>query len=238
MAIVGANLIANNSIVPGSSIATASASPASNKLDIFAIASRTSLTVDPNQPTLTGCGLTWVAIDTIVYDNTSSSRRRLTIFRSLGASPSSGALTADFGGQIQTHFNWSLDEFSGINISGTNGSGAVSATNFAHNFDGSETVSTLSVGLSSFASVNNGTYGSFASGGGVTYTPGSGFTQLGQTNSSDLNLDLISEWKSTNDTGVDITGSSTAEIGGIAFEIIAAAITGSTPERSRRGMGA
>lgn len=200
----------------GTTLVSDSHTPASNKLQLMTVTSRTGITANPNQPTATGNGLTWVVVNSIVYDTTSSSRKRVTLFRALGASPTAGATTVDFGGQTQTSSTLIIDECTGADTSGTDGSGAVvqSVTNK------DETVSTglLTVTLGAFGSTANATYGAFAEGGNGTYTAGSGFTEVASLVNGD-SIDTLTEYKSTNDTSVDATDSANSELGGIAIEI-------------------
>ncbi len=125
MAISISNVIANNNSTGVSSATTASITPGSNNLMLATVSSRTTITTNPNVPTLTGNGLTWVQIATINWDSDSSSRKATTLFRALGASPSSGAVTIDFAGQTQGQIYWIIDEVTGMDTSGTNGSGAI-----------------------------------------------------------------------------------------------------------------
>ncbi len=125
MAVAISNLTTGSDSDGGSGSTTASVAPSAYSLILLTVMSRTGITVNPNQPTVTGNGLTWVAIGSTVFDSTSSSRRRVTLFRALGAGPTSGAITIDFGGQAQTDVTWVVDEASGVDTSGTNGSGAI-----------------------------------------------------------------------------------------------------------------
>lgn len=215
--ISASNLTTGTDIDGGTSSTTASVSPSSNKLQLLSVASRTAITADPNEPTATGNGLTWVSIGSVVYDNTSSTRRRITLFRAMGASPSSGAITIDFGGQAQTSVRWSLEEFTNADTSGTNGSGAIVQT--VTNFDPDADVTTLTVTLAAFSNVNNATYGTFASGDAETLVVGSGFTSLSEGDSGDSNIHLLAEFKNSNDTSVDMSKPTFSELGGIAVEI-------------------
>ncbi len=212
------NLTKSGSSTGASSYNTASVSPGANRLQLLTVASRTGITANSNQPTVTGCGLTWVAIATVVYDDTSSSRKRVTLFRALGASPSSGALTIDFGGQSQTHCQWNLDESaSGFDTSGTNGSGAIVQS--VTNKDSAGTATTLTGTLAAFGSANNATYGACVNGGASSsLTQGSGFTKIADDFTS-ANLDVMTEFRSDNDTTVDFSCASGDELGIIAIEI-------------------
>lgn len=222
MAITATNLTFGGDTDGNSTATTSSVSPSSNKLQLLTVSSRTGITTDPNQPTVTGNSLTWVAINTIVYDTTGSSRRRETLFRALGASPSTGAISIDFGGQNQTNVIWNLDEASGMDTSGTNGSGAIVQS--ATNKDESGAASSLTVTLGAFGSTANVAYGSFSTDTTTTYTAGTGFSILKQLQSS-TDMSTASEINTANDTSVDINFDSAGGVGGIAVEIKAAATT-------------
>jgi hypothetical protein len=218
----GTSLASAGSATDAASYATAPVTPAANALILVSFATRTGITANPNQPTLTGCGLTWVVVDSVVYDDTSSSRRRVTLFRGMGSSPSSGALTFDCGGQTQTGAVWSIDQFTNVDTSGTNGSGAIVQSANASILDNSGTpASSLTVTLGAFGSTNNATFGVLADEFAGSESPGSGFTQLGFTdNTPDTDLRLLSEWKSSNDTSVDFSFSGpNVGFGAIAVEI-------------------
>ena len=224
MAISASNLTTGNDVDGGSSSTTASVSPTSNNLVLLTITSRTGITANPNQPTATGLGLTWVAVNSVVYDTTSSSRKRITTLRALGT-VTPGTITIDFGGQNQTHVYWSVDQVSGIDTSGTNGSGAIvqSATNKDETPIAAD--GTLTVTLAAFGNTNNGTFGAFAADPGEgLITVGSGFSVLGTVSTTTINL--ATEWRGGNDTtvtAINDTTTLTAAIGGIAIEIKAAA---------------
>lgn len=232
MAVSITNVIANYDVDGDSSATTASVTPGSNKLQLLSVFSRTGISTEPNQPTVSGNGLTWVAIASIYFDTDSSSRKKLSLFRALGASPSTGTITIDFGGQNQTDVFWTLDEVSGMDTSGTNGSGAIvqSATTKDETSGGG----LITVTLGAFSSAYNATFGTFASDEGAGGTPsvGSGFTLLATQHPSPLN-ETITEWKGANDTTVDATmpSASGEKMGGIAIEIAAAVAASTTHKR-------
>lgn len=218
MAISATNLTSGSDTDGNSTASTASVSPSSNKLQLLSVSSRTGITADPNQPTATGNGLTWVVVNSIVYDTTSSSRRRITVLRAMGASPSSGAIAIDFGGQNQTAVDWVLDEYTGMDTSGTNGSGAIVQS--ATNKDESGTATSLTVTLSAFGSTANATYGTFSADVSGTYVAGTGFIISAQLNASTTDLSIATEFRNDNDTTVNITDASGwGSVGGIAVEI-------------------
>lgn len=128
--------------------------PAADALMVADIVSR-SQSGSPESPSqLTGNGLTWDLVDFIDL----GSDRRLSRYRSMGGSPSLGALTIDFPG-TQTAIIVNVHQVSGVNTSGVNGSGAVGLTSkISGNGD------TMSLALSPPI---DGSIVSFASSGGV-----------------------------------------------------------------------
>jgi hypothetical protein len=152
----------------------------------------------------------------------------------MGSSPSSGAITIDFAGQTQTDVIWSVEQCSGMDTTGTNGSGAV-VQSAVNNVAGTFSTGTFTVTLAAFSDTNNGAYGVITcdntlNGSGSV---GSGFTQLVNTQAlpSGGNLQTyLTEWKATNDTTVDASmpGDGATSIGGIAIEIKAAAVASGT----------
>lgn len=220
MAVSISNLTASYSTGTISSAVTASISPSSNALILLSVMSRRGDSTEPSVPTVTGNGLTWVNITSIYYDTASTSRKKLSLFRAMGSSPTSGTVTIDFSGENQTDIFWTIDEATNVDTSGTNGSGAVvqSATAKEDAGDGG----LLTVTLGAFSSTNNATYGTFTSdnGGGSAITVGSGFTLLNEQHPVGLQ-ETLTEWNVGNDTTVDATTPSSAGqcTGGIAVEI-------------------
>jgi hypothetical protein len=216
MAIVGSNLTSGTQDAGSfSSVNTASITPTSNNLVLAAVAIRNGSSTAPTVSSITGNGLTWVQVATIQYDTSGASLRSITVYRALGASPSSGAVTINFS-ETETAYAYCIDQFSGIDTSGTNGSGAIvqSVTNK------DETPPTgLTVTLAAFASVNNATYGAFGESNGYTQAVGSGFTELASPEAS-TEIGALTEWNSANDTSVDYSISpNTSQLGGIGIEI-------------------
>ncbi len=181
-----ANITATNidskSASDTTSIVSNSITPASNALILAVVSQRTNISADPSDPTLTGNGLTWVEVNTVVYDTTSTSRRRVSVFRAMGASPTTGSVTADFAGQANTHSILIIDQFANMDTSGTNGSGAIvqSVTAVA---DGTPNT-TLTATLAAFGNANNATYGGLAAAQtvGDTFTAGANFAITAQAN--------------------------------------------------------
>lgn len=224
MAISFSNLTNGEDSDGGTDATTASISPSSNNLLLASVVNRTSVSVDPTVPTLSGNGLTWVQIATIVFDTTSSSRRRISLFRAMGSSPSSGSVTITFG-ETTPQALWSIEQVSGVDTSGSDGAGAIVQS--ATNKDESVSTIVLTVTLGAFSSVDNATFGAFGNY-GITAgsgTPGSGFTELTDLNQSANGIHLSTEYKLSNDTGVDYDFTENSQMGGIAIEIKASATT-------------
>jgi hypothetical protein len=222
MAVAASNITSGRDTDGNSTATTASVTPVANRLYLLTVTSRTNITTDPNIPTVTGNSLTWVSINSVVYDTTGASRRRVTLFRALGASPSSGTISVDFGGQNQTHVSWVLDECTGMDTSGTDGSGAIVQS--ATNKDETGTNTTFTVTLSAFSDSNNATY---CSKGDVdstlTHSAGSGFTLLGSEQGGTNDITTHTEFKASNDTTADWSASNFIFPGGVAIEIKMAA---------------
>lgn len=111
----------SGSTTDGTSVLTASKTPTANALQLIWIASHNGSSLT-GPPTVTGCNLTWVEVETQIFTTTT---RRLTLLRAMGDAPTTGQLTISFGADTQTAFVWSWLEFRDVDTSGTNGSGAI-----------------------------------------------------------------------------------------------------------------
>jgi hypothetical protein len=222
MAVSIANLTSGSDSDGNSTATTASISPAANNLILLSVTLRNGSSINPSVSSVSGNGLTWVKIDSTVFDNSSSSRRTVELWRSMGASPSTGAITIT-ATENETNIDWSVDQSSGVDTSGTNGSGAIVQS--AKNQDVAGTATGLVVTLAAFGSSDNATFGVFGTDEVATLTIGSGFNQLAKINGASTPVSILTEWKSTNDTSVDATTGAAVFIGGIAIEIKAAATT-------------
>lgn len=221
MAVVDNHLTTSSSGVSASSYNTASISPVANKLVIATVRGLVgSGTV--NTPTCSGASMTWTLVKTQI---SASNLTNITMFRALSASPGSGALTFDFGGQSQNSCAWSITEFTDVNTTGTNGANAVVQNNGDTN---TGTQSSLTVTLNSFSSARNATHGVINKGGNNNPSAaGDGFTELG----IDTNTQIIeSAFKNSNDTTVAWTWSSeSATAVAVAIEIAAENQGGTQP---------
>jgi hypothetical protein len=113
----------DNTTTNASSYATGSYSITGNAL-VLAFVRNYKATL-PDIPTMSGNSLTWVNIGTQLYGTTGTPLMRLTVFRALGAAPTTGATTMSYGGNTQDGTIYEIVEIPRADTSGTNGSGAI-----------------------------------------------------------------------------------------------------------------
>jgi hypothetical protein len=173
------NLTAGDNSTGGTSATTASISPAANALVIVSVSGGLNSGVIP---TVTGASGTWTLIKYEDDNGGSGGNHAVALFRDLSASPGSGPLTISFGSTAENHITWSVDQFTGVDTTGTHGSGAIvqSVGNQSTTTDAS-----FSVTLAALGSPNNGTYGFLRNTvSGNLIVAGTGFTQLANNNVS------------------------------------------------------
>lgn len=216
MAIAAAHLTTNGSDVDANSFTTASISPTSNALVLAAVA--VGKTGAPDTPTLTGNGLTWTLEDSALYDLTGTFGT-LFLFKALGASPSAGTLAIAFGGITQLGCVWSIAEFTGVDTS----------TPIVQSVAEAETDlgNAASVTMAAFSAAENATYGCVAKQTNEGFTPGAGFTELGDFAVVTPVISIMSMWQAANDTVVDASWTTAGEKSGIIGVELKALIEGS-----------
>lgn len=216
MAIAGTNLVASGSTTDATSFTTASISPASNALLLLTVSY--SPASGSAAPTITGNGLTWTPVGGGEYGG-AGSRRLVRVWRAMGASPSSGAVTIDFGAISVESLNWSVDQFTGVDTSGTNGSGAIVQSVQTIN---ATTSTSLTLNLAAFGAAGNASFGVFSHAGAETFTPDADFTALCNRFVTTRNLSLLTEWRLADDDPTATWATSSIR-GGVAAEIKAGA---------------
>src|SRR6266704_2779649 len=160
----------------GSNIKTATTSsiaPGANQLILAWIVNTNNQTRD--LPTLSRNGLTWVVASTAVWNaGKPTFLDRITLFRAMGTSPTAGSVTISFSSG-QESIAWSIVEFSGVDTSGTNGSGAV--VQFATGTDDAAGPSGLIITLPSAIGSGNATAGGFGNANALaaSISPGAGY---------------------------------------------------------------
>jgi trimeric autotransporter adhesin len=210
--IVPTKLASGSSTTDGTSVATASITPTANRVVYAAVTARHTSNASSPEPTLSGCGMTWVKVDTHVQATT----QRLHVFRGLSATPSTGALTFDYGAETQTSFCWSVIQCAGVNTSGTNGSGATvqSVTT------GGTAATSVTTTLAALENANNVSLVFVALSTQATVTRDANYAELSADNIATNTCTLESEW-AVNRVACTPTMSS-ASVDAIAVEVKAA----------------
>lgn len=221
MAITKTNLTSGSNTTDATSFQTANITPTANRLVLVAVLSSIAST-PPNAPTLTGNGLTYVKITEVTFHTIASPWSRLSLWRAMGASPTTGRITIDFGAQTQGCCVWSVSEYDGINTGGTNGSGAIVQSQIAQ---ADASAGPLAVTLSAFGHADNATFAAFGSGLNGSFSPNGGLTEIHDTATSSPATTLETCWSASNDTSPDATPNTTGDLAGIAIEIKSATAT-------------
>lgn len=154
--------------------------------------------------------------------------RKHWLFRAMLSSGQSGAITIAFpASELQNGLIWQVFEASGMDTSGTNGSGAIVQSDEAQ----ADSATSITGGLAAFADPNNAVfYGVVVNGGSASLTPEGGYTELddrSNTTSSGEPIDLsaMCAYKATQDTTPNATWTSTRSGGMISVEIKATEAT-------------
>lgn len=195
-----------------SSFVTGSFSVTAGKMYVASVHSGLRTTTNPNIPTISGLGITWTQIATVLPDDASSSRARLTSFRGVAPSDATGSITTDHGSQTQDRCTVVVDEFDIVDK--TTNQGIVQSNS------GRVTGSTsLSVSLGAFSGTGNATYGVFGPSYAPTSTAGSGFALISHAIDAANDYQIDTEFRVNNDTGVDMSFSDTEDTGAVVMEI-------------------
>ena len=229
MSITATNLTAGSSGTDSQTYNTASVSPGANRLILVPVTIRNYTAANLGTISLSGNGLTWVEVATVTYSSIASSQNRTSIFRAMGASPSAGAITITISGSGQTACAWSVDEFDGVDTSGTNGSGAIVQydTDATDNATGTPPAVTLAALADA---VNNAVYAVHGNAQLRLLTPGGSYNELADQNTG---VAIHSMWLLPGTTTPTVTGfSSGDDCGGIAVEIKYNSGGGPTPSRA------
>lgn len=122
MAVVGSNLVTSSSTTDGLTFATASVTPTANALILIAVGMTVAASPTPTLTSVVGNGITYTQIDTTV-----PGARTIALFRGMAASPTAGAITITAPSTLTSCY-WTVAQFTGVDTSGTNGSGAIVQT--------------------------------------------------------------------------------------------------------------
>ena len=161
--------------------------------------------------TCSGGNLTWVIVEDAQFKTIASPNACVTVFRALVTGGAGSAnLTFNLSTTAQTGL-MQLWEFTGVDLTGTNGSGAIVQSD---TFASDSTAASL-ITLSAFGSGIHATFGAFSDGEQTgTLVAGSGFT-----NATMPSATTLAEWVNVADTTVDCTRTGAVDMGGVAIEI-------------------
>jgi hypothetical protein len=191
-------LTAGNDTAFKKAFTTASISPAPNALITVAVLGHRGAGVP--LPTVTGGGMgAWTQVATVTFATIAAPQKRLTVYRALSASPGSGPLTITFP-QAVANAQWIVTQWSGVETSGVNGSGAIVQTGSARADAGTG----LTVTLAPFADPNNAAYGVFGvKKNALAVTPGAGFTEIAEQRSGENPPSDLQAERGTNDNTIN-----------------------------------
>jgi len=209
---IALNVLDGGSNAYNSPFDSASISPTADALVLLCI----NHDSDSDPTSVAGNGLTWVKVTHVTYAG-----HRSTIFRAMGSSPSSGVVS--WNNPNSAAESYSIFEFTGVDTSGSNGSGAIVQIANSVGDGGGSPPYTYTVTLAAFGNVDNATLGVFGCRSNHSGAVGSGFTYI-YDGSGDTRA-VVTEYKLSNDTVVDYTNNDTAWLdhGFLALEIKAAA---------------
>jgi uncharacterized protein YjiK len=201
-----------------SSYSFASITASNNRLYVVFLSTSIASGTAPSATGVSGAGLTFTEIGTaggLLYSGTPGIRR-IQAWRALvGSGAATGSIAISLGA-TSTGMDAVLLEFSGMDTSGTNGSGAVvqSATNMA------TSATALTVTLSAFANANNRPVAFFNHRAAEATTQEPGYTELDEGSHSSPAAGAECEWHaSTADTTPTASWVTAANAGGFAIEV-------------------
>jgi hypothetical protein len=217
MAVAVSNLAASSDTTNQQNYSIGSLTYTSGRLYLIAIY-HTDNVDNTTVGTLSGASQTFDSVATIRVDTTAGAtqRLRLTLFRCLPTSTTSGALTYDAGRAV-TGALWSVNEVTGMDTGGTNGSAAI-----VQNITGQTptTDTSLTLTLSAFGDAANGAFSCWLEGANDAMTPDTGWTELSDTTMATPGARLETQWRADNDTSPAVSFSGGAQkLAGIAVEI-------------------
>ncbi len=186
---------------------------ANNLVLVWVVNTRSSGT--PNTPTVSHNGISY---DPVASSTFNSNGSRITLFR--GMEPTTSGLqpiTINISGSNRTGLAWSVAQFSGVDISGSNGDGAVG--DIDSTVSSSSSTRTLSVSLGS----GNGVAAGFGTNNTNNVNHESGYIEIGEGGYSSPATRIESEFRASGDNDPSVTVSpSNTSVGGIAVELVAA----------------
>ena len=212
MAITQAHLTDSSSGTPGHGFTMGAFTPSASKLQLVSVYMFTSFGSLPYTGTLSSGGTGLNFVDVIGSPVTVGGVLQCWVFRAMKSGGlGSGTPAFSVGSASGDVWIWSVDEFDGVDTSGTDGAGAVlqSASGTQTNV-GTNNPATATLGA--FSSVNNGTYlaGGVRDGSGLlsNMTTPSGFTNIIDTLIGPGRYESLVAWRADNNLSNSITPNS------------------------------
>ena len=236
MAIAVTAISAVASTVNSATYAINSFTPVANRLYILAIeSSHAANAVDPTI-TPSNTGLNYVKIVARPWSTSSANQSTLSIWRAMKPSGlTTGVDTIDFATIVQTGCTYSLIELTGIDTSGTDGSGAIVQSNSA--FDDTTTATAINVTLAALANANNIGYSAAGVNANITQTPGHSETKIDDLGHTLPSYALQTQWL-INTATLGTTFVAGQNSGIAAIEIAAAPVAGGIRPSVRQSLQA
>ena len=206
-------LTSGYSATAGTVFTTASISPAANALIEIEILGGDGGSDARVPDSVTGASLTFDNVVGVLNDGTYNYLNKR---RAMSASPGSGVVTITFP-IVHEACGWIIKEWTGVDTSGTNGSGAIVQS--ASNFQNTPLVTTGSVTLAGFGSADNAVSACFSVNKIGAITNEAGYTELADFEIVGWDTRLQSEWKIGEDTSPSCTWDVAGKYGGLAVEI-------------------
>jgi hypothetical protein len=177
---------------------TASIAPAANALVTIAVIGHTSGTASVD-PIVTGGGMSsWVAVASITLDPIATPHKRMTIFRAMSAAPGSGPITINFAATTESNAAWIVSQWTGVNTTGTDGSGAIGQVLQTVRADG---VTSISATLGALGSPSNVAYGVVGTNGSALgINPGGSFTEISEQKPAEGTSSIVEALFAANQT--------------------------------------
>lgn len=171
----------NFNVTATSPTVTPAFTPTANRLILCTIYSYTPTLIAGPPISVTGNGLTWVLVNSVSQKSSPDKyNMQVATYRAMGAAPVNGALTITWGTGPNASYV-SVVEFSNVDTSGTDGSGAIAQSGVS----GNSTSANPSLALAAFnASGNNAGIAFSSNTHAPTYigTPKAGWTELVDAN--------------------------------------------------------
>lgn len=207
------NLIANSSTTAATSYNTASIAPRNGALVIVSF-NITYPNGNTPAPSISGAGSVagdWTQIGTVLYD-ASGTQQAIFAYRARLTTWSSGALTLDMGASgTLNSIIWSVDEFTGVDTTGTNGAGAI-----AQSKTGSASAATsITVTLDAALSAHNRIWSIAGWDANELGTPETNWTQLGSDSEAGSSCGLLTQWRNADSDNSASTSWTTAGLAGM-----------------------